>query len=241
MTITDELTFLDGPEVQLINQTGGDASVLASMLVSTQGDESLAQLAADPEEGAGRIRFLMKNRHGTPFEHNQFTFFVRAGIFVFREFHRHRIGWSYNEESGRYKQLAPIFYVPGIERPLRQVGKAGAYEMVAAPELHPELVLQLTAAYEDAYDRYQLLLEMGVAKEVARLVLPVGINSSMYATCNARSLMSFLSLRTHESEAAFPSKPQYEIEQVARIFEGWLEEHMPITYAAFNDFGRVAP
>ena len=232
---------LDAPEVKLIEHSGGDASVLAAMLVSTRAEESMEMLEQDASAGRGRIRFLMQNRHGTPFEHNQFRFFVRAGIFVFREFHRHRIGWSYNEESGRYKQLEPIFYVPSPDRPLKQVGKPGHYTMVPAPELHGDVVECLDHLYRQAYGTYEYLMKMGVAKEVARLVLPVGINSSMYATCNARSLMAFLSLRTFEPEAINPSHPQYEIEQVARELESHFATLMPITYQAWCDFGRVAP
>lgn len=236
-----DVTVTTQPEVKLIAHDGGDESVLAAMLVSTQGDESISELTKDPQAGAGRINFLMKNRHGTPFEHNQFRFFVRAGIFVFREFHRHRIGWSYNEESGRYKQLEPIFYVPAYDRPLKQIGKPGAYEMVPAPEMYMEVFNELCEAYTTEYDRYERLLAFGVAKEVARMCLPVGITSSMYATCNSRSLMAFLSLRTYEPEASFPSHPQYEIEQVARELESYFKQCMPITYKTWNDNGRVAP
>jgi len=236
-----DITITARPTVDLINYTGGDEMVLASMLVSTKGAESVKELTSDPEAGAGRINFLMRNRHGTPFEHNQFTFYIRAGIFVFREFHRHRIGWSYNEESGRYKQLDPVFYVPGPYRPLKQVGKPGAYEMVPAPELNELVVEELCDIYQECYQTYELLIARGVAKEVARLCLPVGINSSMYATCNARSLMSFLALRTYEEEATFPSHPQYEIEQVAVMMEAYFREMMPITYKAWVANGRVAP
>lgn len=236
-----DITQISNPHIQLIAHSGGDESVLAAMLVSTQSEDSIRVLTNDPQEGAGRINFLMKNRHGTPFEHNQFRFFVRAGIFVFREFHRHRIGWSYNEESGRYSQLEPIFYIPHEDRPLKQTGKPGAYEMVPAPELYAELYLTLEQSYQKAYDEYERLLGLGIAREVARLVLPVGITSAMYATCNARSLMSFLSLRTYEPEAAFPSRPQYEIEQVARVLEDWFKFHMPITWDCWNKNGRVAP
>lgn len=236
------VTFFDRPDVRLITHSGGDESVLAAMLVSTQGDESLAQLTADPEAGAGRIRFLMKNRHGTPFEHNQFRFYVKAPIFVFREFHRHRIGWSYNEESGRYKQLEPEFYMPGSYRPLVQVGKPGAYSMVPATyEQWSDGYNVVSEACVASYHSYEMLLALGWAKEIARTVLPVGIYSSMYATCNARSLMSFLSLRTDDDRATIPSKPLYEIQQVSEALEASFVEHMPITYEAWNDFGRVAP
>lgn len=236
-----DIVYRETPDVRLIAHSGGDESVLAAMLVSTQSEKSLRELAKAPDEGAGRINFLMKNRHGTPFEHNQFRFFIRAGIFVFREFHRHRIGWSYNEESARYSQLEPIFYVPAPNRPLKQIGKAGSYDIVPAPELYPELLHELCEAYETEYARYERILAKGVAREVARLCLPVGITSAMYATCNARSLMAFLSLRTYSSEATFPSRPQYEIEQVAKEMEKMFAENMPITHKTWNENGRVAP
>lgn len=234
--------FTDIPEVQLVHHVGGDISVLASMMVSTQAEGSLDMIHnGDAAENEGKIRFLMSHRHGTPFEHNQFCFFISAGIFVFREFHRHRIGWSYNEESGRYKALKPKFYIPSVDRPLKQEGKPGHYTMVPAPEIHPALVEALQEQYLGAYECYEYLLGLGVARELARLVLPVGIYSSMYATCNARSLMAFLSLRTEHERAQFPSKPQLEIQQVAGAMEAFFAFHMPITYQAFCDFGRVAP
>lgn len=227
------------PEVQLLHHIGGDASVLASMMVSTQAAKSLDMLDQDPEESEGKIRFLMKNRHGTPFEHNQFCFFVSAGIFVFREFHRHRIGWSYNEESGRYKQLEPKFYIPLVVR--KQTGKPGAYIMEDAPELTEWFGEDLAGEYWRSYAAYDRYLKAGISRELARLILPVGIYTSMYATCNARSLMAFLSLRTEHERAQFPSKPQFEIQQVSAKLEDAFAEAMPITYKAFCDFGRVAP
>jgi thymidylate synthase (FAD) len=96
-------------------------------------------------------------------------------------------------------------------------------------------------AYTQAYAHYEAALADGIAKEVAREVLPVAIYSTMYATCNMRSLMSFLSLRTDEPESTFPSKPQYEIEEVARKMEAIFEGLWPITYAAWNKNGRVSP
>lgn len=238
----EQIIVTDRPQFKIIQQIGGDESVIAAARVSVRGAESLDSWETDTVEAAGLINFLMRNRHGTPFEHNLFTFYVQAGIFVFREFHRHRIGWSYNEESGRYKQLDPLFYVPGPERPLIQVGKPGAYEMVPGPpELHADVVQALAAVYETAYRTYETLLDAGVAREIARLCLPVGINSSMYATCNARSLMAFLSLRTDDEAARIPSKPQYEIEQVARLIESEFARVMPITYNAFVQNGRQAP
>jgi thymidylate synthase (FAD) len=232
------------PKVYLRKVYASDDDVIEAMLVSTLGDDVRAIWEQEGKGGIdSRIRFLMKNRHGTPFEHTYFQFFVKAPIAVFREFHRHRIGWSYNEESGRYKQLKPEFYIPPPERPLIQTGKPGHYIMEpGSDQMHLDLAANMANQFQRAYDVYEEMLEMGVAREVARGVLPVYIMSSMYATCNARSLMAFLSLRTEEPEAAFPSKPMWEIDRlVAREMEAAFSAYMPLTYQAFCDFGRVAP
>lgn len=243
MEISNSLVrFSEHSTVTLVQQIGGDDTVLASMLVSTQAEASLAMLEEDAEGSEGRIRYLMKNRHGTPFEHNLFTFFIQAPIFVFREFHRHRIGWSYNEESGRYKQLEPHFWIPPMERPLAQEGKPGAYVMVPVDkQTYMTTIAILTDSYRYSYKRYENLLELGIAREVARACLPVAIFSSMYATCNARSLMAFLSLRTESERALFKSTPMKEIAEVADKIEQLFAEAFPITYKAFCDYGRVCP
>jgi thymidylate synthase (FAD) len=183
----------------------------------------------------------MRDRHGSPFEHNAFTFYVEAPIFVFREFMRHRIA-SYNEESGRYKELEPMFYVPDMERKLIQKGKPGAYEFELGDLGHLTTVYRSTyRANKRAYEEYQKMLDAGIAREVARGVLPVNIYSSMYVTMNARSLMNFLSLRTMREGTHFPSFPQREIEMVAEMMESLWAEKMPITYETFNKNGRVTP
>ena len=232
------------PEVFLRAQLASDDDVIEAMLVSTAGDEIKELWDKEGAVGVeGRIRFLMKNRHGSPFEHNYFKFFVKAPIAVFREHHRHRIGWSYGEESGRYKVMKPDFYVPLRDRPLIQTGKPGQYVMSpGTPALHERMETEMINSFLDAYKAYESLLEQGVAKEVARGVLPVYLMSSMYASCNARSMMAFLSLRTDEPSAQFPSKPMWEIDRlVARRYEAALQMHMPLTWRAFVDNGRVAP
>jgi thymidylate synthase (FAD) len=169
------------------------------------------------------------------------TFYVQAPIFVFREFMRHRIA-SYNEESGRYRELRPVFYVPGPERKLIQVGKPGAYEFEDGTAEQTALVEKETMAVtRAAYESYQRMLEAGVAREVARIVLPLNIYSSMYVTMNARSLMNFLSLRTKREGTHFPSFPQREIEMVAEKMEEAWAKLMPLSYETFNENGRVAP
>jgi thymidylate synthase (FAD) len=177
----------------------------------------------------------------SPFEHNSMTFYVQAPIFVFREFMRHRMA-SYNEESGRYRELRPVFYLPGPDRKLVQEGRPGKYEFVdGTPEQHKIVDEATRRACEQAYASYREMLDAGVAREVARIVLPVTIFSSMYVTVNARSLMNFLSLRTKHPESAYPSFPQREIEMVAEKMEAEWARLMPLTHDAFAKNGRVAP
>jgi thymidylate synthase (FAD) len=226
--------------VVLMQSMGTDAAIVAAAKVSTQGAASAESF--DKEAGAGLINFLMKNRHGTPFEHNAMTFLISAPIFVFREFHRHRIGWSYNEESGRYKQLDPVFYVPASDRNLVQVGKPGAYEFVPGSYVQwSEQAERMSDQYAATYAAYEEALADGVAREIARCVLSVAIYSSMYATCNARSLMAFLSLRTKHPESTFPSFPQREIEMVAEGMEDEFARLFPLTHGSFCANGRVCP
>lgn len=231
------IVYTDKIEVRLVSSAATDLDVVQAARVSVYGADAL-----DDGEAPGLINFLMANRHGTPFEHNYFKFLVTAPLFVWREHHRHRIGFSYNEESGRYRQLEPKFYVPSPDRPLKQVGKAGAYEFVHDEEnLHALVNAWMLAQAQTSYHAYTDMLEKGVAKEVARMCLPVNIMSSCFVTMNARSLMSFLSLRTKDEDSKFPSYPQYEIELVARQYEEAFAEAMPLTYEAWVKNGRVAP
>ncbi|MEU0912174.1 FAD-dependent thymidylate synthase [Streptomyces althioticus] len=226
--------------VQLIKQTAEDADVTFAARVSTQGGEARFNEASDKD--AGLINYLMRDRHGSPFEHTSMTFYIEAPIFVAREFFRHRVGWSYNEESGRYKELQPVFYIPGRDRKLVQVGKPGAYEFRTGTGAQYRTVQDnMSTLYEDSYYAYRGMLSEGIAREVARMVLPVGIYTSFYATCNARSLMHFLGLRTTDPESKFPSFPQREIEMVAEEMEKVFAGLMPVTYGAFQKNGRVAP
>jgi thymidylate synthase (FAD) len=235
-------SFRSDVTVELVKHSASDSDVLWAARVSTAGEQSLEELQKDPERSKGLINYLMRDRHGSPFEHNSMTFFISAPIFVFREFMRHRVGWSYNEESGRYRELQPVFYVPGAERKLVQQGRPGKYEFVDGSAEQQELTSRVMEdSYRRSYEAYQEMLAAGVAREVARATLPVGLFSSMYATCNARSLMHFLGLRTQHELAKVPSFPQREIEMVGEKMEEEWARLMPLTYAAFNTNGRVAP
>ncbi|MCX6429592.1 MAG: FAD-dependent thymidylate synthase [Actinobacteria bacterium] len=233
--------FRSDMTVELIKSSASDADVIWAARVSTAGENSMDEIGEDPARSAGLINYLARERHGSPFEHTSMTFFISAPIFVFREFMRHRIA-SYNEESGRYRELRPVFYVPSVDRKLIQVGKTGAYTFVdGTPEQFEITTAAMKESYVYVYERYQRMLEAGIAREVARAVLPVATYSSMYVTMNARALMNFLSLRTSREGSHFPSYPQREIEMVAEKMEAFFAELMPLTYGAFQKSGRIAP
>lgn len=238
-------TFSSDITVELVKHSAHDSDIIFAARVSTEGERSKNTIADDSilsdSKDSGLINYLMRERHGSPFEHSYFTFYVKAPIFVWREHMRHRIA-SYNEESGRYKVLEPEFYIPPRNRKLVQIGKTGHYEFVEGDSLQYALLLtSIRRTSENSYVDYKQLLSNGIAKEVARMVLPVNIYSSAYVTMNARALMNFLSLRRHAEGSHFPSYPQREIEMVAEQYEKHFAELMPVTHAAFESNGRVAP
>ena len=239
--INPEVIFRDDVSVELIKASASDADVIWAARVSTAGEQSMDEIGEDPARSAGLINYLARERHGSPFEHTSMTFFISAPIFVFREFMRHRIA-SYNEESGRYRELKPVFYVPNKQRNLIQIGKTGAYEFIPGTDEQFQITVDaMKDAYLVAYASYKKMLDAGIAREVARAVLPVATYSSMYVTMNARALMNFLSLRTAREGSHFPSYPQREIEMVAEKMEAEFAKLMPLTYQAFEKSGRVAP
>jgi thymidylate synthase (FAD) len=185
------------------------------------------------ERDEGLIRFLIRERHGSPFEHGYFRFLVKAPLFVVREHHRHRAGHSYNEWSGRYSKMDAEFYVPDNVR--TQVGKPGAYSFEPVDEETKEAARrEIEENGERAFEAYERMLEQGVAKEVARAVLPLSTYTKYYWSCNPRSLMHFCGLRNHESA-------QFEIREFAAAAESFLERLMPVTHAAFVANDRTAP
>lgn len=224
------IRFRSDFDVTLIDVMGDDHRIVQAAKVSTLGADSL-----EAGESTGLIRFLMANRHGSPFEHCMMQWMISAPIFVWREFHRHRIA-SYNEESSRYRQLAPVFYVPQVGRPTVQIGKPGQYTLTSEsnPAFYEALNSEFTSVQTEAYAAYELMLEQGVAREVARQVLPVSIYSTCYVTMNVRALMNFLSLRNAPSAL-------WEIRQVADQMEKQFFLTFPATHAAFVAAGRVAP
>lgn len=187
------------------------------------------------ESDVGLINFLIKNRHGTPFEHNFFRFHIKTPIFVAREWFRHRIG-SFNEFSMRYSVSDVEFYIPSVDYFRTQVGKPGSYTFAAMPNESGEIEFlqrQMHDACLQSKQVYEQLLANGVAKEIARIVLPVNTYTEFYWSVNARSLLNFLSLR-NSPEAML------EIREFAESAEVIFSKCMPLTYKSFIDNGRVA-
>lgn len=220
-----------GGFVRLDMSMGDDASVVNAARVSFAKQRELEELS---EADKGLINFLMRERHGTPFEHNAFRFHVKCPIFVAREWFRHRIG-SFNEFSARYSEVPNEFFTPTIEEIRGQVGKPGSYSFETLdPSIAKDAVTWIADWNEQAYKLYKELLELGVAKEVARVVLPVSMMTQFYWTVNARSLMNFLSLRTHETA-------QYDIRQYANAVLELSRGEMPVTFESWELNGRVTP
>src|SRR3954452_10090294 len=225
----DTIPVLDHGFVRLDEAMASDLSVVNGARVS------FARHKAEMDESdEGLIRFLMRDRHVTPFEHNFFRFHIRCPIFVAREWMRHRVG-SFNAFSLRYAKATDDFYVPEAEDVRSQVGKPGAYSFEPVSDEIAEVTRQkLQGVYETAFLAYEQLVELGVARELARCVLPVGAYTEFYWTINARSLMNFLSLRAAETA-------QREIRRYAEACERFLEQYMPGTYKACVANGRIAP
>jgi thymidylate synthase (FAD) len=223
------IPVLDHGFVRLDDAMADDLSVVNGARVS------FARHKTEMEDSdAGLIRFLMRERHGTPFEHNSFRFHIRAPIFVAREWFRHRVG-SFNEFSMRYAKATDDFYVPEPDDVRSQVGKPGAYSFEPVePGIAETTREEMRAVYEAAFSAYERLVELGVARELARSVLPVGAYTEFFWTVNARALMNFLSLRNSETA-------QREIRRYAEAAEQFLAEKMPVTYAAFVANDRTAP
>lgn len=214
-----------GGELQLLKYCADDLDVVNAAKVSMHKYSDTFG-----EHESNLIRFLHENDHGSPFEHNYFKFRVRAPISVAREWVRHRIGIAWNEESGRYVELRPNFYVPGSEQMRGQVGKPGSYtfDRITDEKDLRDFKIMYEDIYEECYNTYRTLIGGGVAKELARLVLPVGIYTEWIWSCNARSLMAFLTLRNAPDA-------QEEIRMYAEQLENIFNDIMPVTSKYFRE------
>jgi thymidylate synthase (FAD) len=227
--LPDEHSF-----VRYIDHVGPDAGIVNAARISFHKEiEETGMLEAGDE---ALLRWLLKRKHGSPFEQGFMSRWqIRLPIFVMREWVRHRIGTSLNEESGRYVELRPHFYLPAPENVRTQVGKPGNYSFQPVDlRLAHEYVARLSWTSEHCYRSYQWALENGIAKELARLFLPLNLYTEIRWTCNARSLMNLLALRNHKDA-------MWEIRQYAICAEEIFGVHMPVTHSAFVENGRIAP
>ncbi len=224
------LKFIDAIGfVRLDSCMADDLSVVNAARVS------FAQSSTELDDKAkGLINFLMREKHGTPFEHNAFRFHIKCPIFVAREWFRHRIG-SFNEFSARYSVMKDEFFVPKKDDVRSQSGKPGAYFFVPMNgDVSESVVNAIRSANEYSYATYSHLIDVGVAKELARVVLPMGMYTEFYWTVNARALMNFISLRTAETA-------QLDIQRYANEVRAIFSEKMPATFKAWIENGSVCP
>lgn len=216
--------------VQVVEMMGGDLAVVNSARVSYA--KSSAELTEKDERLINR---LLRDQHGTPFEQAVFTFYVKCPIFVAREWMRHRVG-SFNEVSGRYKKLDTEFYTPKKFRMPDPERVQMDYKYADAPDNIDKLARDAVGTvYEYIAKTYDYLVDdLGIAKEHARIILPVGIYTEFRWTVNARALMNFIALRTHPTAMR-------EIRTYATAIENMFSNAMPATHAAFVENGREAP
>lgn len=231
-----EVQFRSDVTVELVDFMGTEDNIVRAARVSTKGAESMAE-----SKNKGLIKYLYREAHGVPFESCTLQFYFEVPIFVSRQIVKHRLS-SINEESGRYKELQPVFYVPDEERLLRQVGKTGDYKFEQGDPSQLEgvkWVLENTA--KNSWENYETLLGMGIAKEVARMHLPLSTYSSMYFTANLRSVLNFLSLRKDWGEdAVHASKAQHEIALVTDKMAEIVKDKYPTVWDCFVKSGYQA-
>lgn len=214
------INVLDKGYVKLQDIMGNDSSIVRAARVSHDKDHTTGD---DSERDRKLIRYLLYHGHSSPFEHCTLTFEVKAPIFVFREWMRHRT-WSYNELSARYAPMESEWYTPDETRINIQSNKnKQASERDVLADRATELRHDIDSAQRSVYNTYRQLLKQGVAREVARTVLPVGMYSRMYATVNLGNLFKFLTLR--DSPDA-----QWEIAEYARAIRDIARNEFPIAF-----------
>jgi thymidylate synthase (FAD) len=213
--------ILDHGYIGLIDRWGSDERIIESARMSTnKGFKGW-------DKDAKLLRYLYEHHHMTPFEMCGLTVEVQAPIFVFREWHRHRTQ-SYNELSARYTELPDLFYLPTRERVQKQSkknkqGSDGEFSPHEANLVRGDM----DACYAECRRLYVDLLAQGVAREIARLVIPVAQYSRMRASANLRNWLAFLTLRMDPAA-------QWEIRQYANEVGKLIEAAFPRTWELFN-------
>ena len=223
-----EIKVLNHGSIRLVDSMGSDLSVVRSARVSY---DSEWRTGEDEGKDAKLIHYLLKNGHTSPFESVAFTFQVKAPIFVFRQWHRHRT-WSFNEISARYSELPEEFYVPEEAQITTQ---HSSNKQMRTEEQHPQAVRmasEIATMCEHAFAVYKGLIGRGCPRELARSVLPVGTYSKMFATVDLHNLLHFLRLRLHEHA-------QYEIRVYAEAMLKLIQPIVPQSVAAFASIHSI--
>lgn len=216
-----DINFRSDLRVTYVDHMGDDKRIAQAARVSTGNDDS-----GRPHEGL--VKRLWRDQHTSTFEHCTLTVMVEVPIFVAREWHRHRT-FAFNEISGRYTEMKPIFYIPGEDRPLVQVGKSMDYRREAGNKhqrARSSAAHRMMAEY--AWDDYQDMIEFGIAREVARNVLPVSLYTRFYATANLRNWLHFIALRADPTAL-------HEIQDAARQVADLIQEKWPTAWAAYEE------
>ena len=223
-----KIDVLDHGFVRLVDSMGTDLSVVRAARVSY---DAAWRAGEDQGSDSRLINYLWKNRHTTPFEAVEFQFEVKAPIFVFRQWHRHRT-WSFNELSARYRELPEEFYVPDptlIGKQSTSSKQARDVIDITWEELQQQKASaeMIRIASEAAFDTYRGLLVRGVPRELARSVLPMNTYSHMFAKVDLRNLLGFLDLRDDPHA-------QHEIRVYASAMRTLASEIVPVCFQAWE-------
>lgn len=219
----NKIDLLDHGFVRLVDSMGDDLSIVRNARVSYDAEWRTGE---DKGSDARLINYLYNNGHNTPFEAVTLTFDVKAPIFVFRQWHRHRTQ-SYNELSARYRELPEEFYIP---EPAQITTQSTDNKQMRTDEVHPqaeEFRQKMMDVNCEAFRTYKQMIADGCPRELARSVLPVSTYSHMFATVNLHNLFRFLSERLHPHA-------QYEIRVYAEAMLKLIEPVAPVAVAAFK-------
>jgi thymidylate synthase (FAD) len=214
---------LDG-FVRLVDVMGDDSSIVQAARVSYgEGTKKI-------HEDRGLIRYLIRHQHWTPVEMVEFKFHVKLPVFIARQWIRHRTA-NVNEISARYSEMKDEIYLPPIEHISSQSNdnKQGRNSEPFAKEQAQEIQDLIMQSNENQYKIYQNLLDRGVARELARTVLPVGHYTEWYWKIDLRNLMNFLALR-------LDPHAQWEIRVYAEAMSSLVKQIVPIAWEAFEDY-----
>lgn len=231
----EAIPVLDHGFVRVIDYMGTDSAIVQAARVS------YGKGTKQTREDAGLIRYLLRHRHTTPFEMCEIKFHIKLPIFVARQWIRHRTA-NVNEYSGRYSIMDKEFYVPSPEHLAAQStsNRQGRGDVLEGAEAARALEI-LTQDAQTAYAHYEELLgsteegdilspdKKGLARELARMNLPVNFYTQWYWKIDLHNLMHFLALRAD-------SHAQYEIRVYAEVMLDMLKKWVPITYQAFMDY-----